>query len=149
MVESGVSWESWLAVGLAVAAFAGLAAAWAWRRQRQLAAELLQRLEASENSRLDLQAHVQEVDNQLASVTQALSRGAAVPAVPLSSATGATDAAERALLAHLGDPDAATDSGWIDTEPLPPATAADEPDFPAFAETQPIDLNDLNDLAER
>ena len=135
---SGGSLGSWLVAAFAVSAVAALAAAWAWQRQRRQMAALQQRLEASEHSRLDLQAHVHQVDGQLASVTEKLSRQQ--PA--MSPALNAGDAAEAALLKHLGDPGRAADSGWIDTEPSAVADDA-EPAYPAFAETQPVEFTEL------
>ena len=135
---SGGSLGSWLVAAFAVATVAVLAATWAWQRQRRQMAALQRRLEASEHSRLDLQAHVQQVDDQLASVAEKLS----YQQLAMSSVPNAGEAAEAALLKHLGDPGRAADSGWIDTEPSPVAGDT-EPAYPAFAETQPVELTEL------
>ena len=138
MSISGGSLGSLFIAAFAVAAVAALAAAWAWQRQRRQMAELQQRLEASEHSRLGLQVHMQQVDDQLASVAEKLCH----QQLAMSSVPNAGDAAEAALLKHLGDPGPAADSRWIDTEPSAVADDA-EPTYPAFADTQPVEFTEL------
>lgn len=138
--------SGWL-VGAGIGAVAAAAAAWAWHRQRQQLAELAQRLEASEHSRLDLEAHAQQVDGQLASMAQALAHQQAAwnsaRALPAEAVAAVPNTAVQALLQHLGDNGPVVidpQAEWIDTEP---SSDADETSpYPAFAETLPAEFVD-------
>ena len=138
-------------VGLGIGAVAAAAAAWAWFRQRRLVAELARRLEESEHSRMDLEAHALQVDDRLASMAEVLARQqaamTAARVLPNTTATTAT-ATVQALLLHLGEPAPVAIDGpaseWIDTEPSsgPHEALLDGP-HPAFAETMPAELATL------
>jgi hypothetical protein len=138
--------SSW-SVGVGIGAVAAAAAGWAWLRQRRLAAELGRRLEESEHSRLDLVAHAQQVDDQLASMADALARQQAALA-RVAPGAGTPAAPVEALLRHLGDTApvvaAPTDSGWLDTEQSAACNDADDDGpHPAFAETMPVEFDTL------
>ena len=135
--------SGWL-VGLGIAGLAAAAGAWAWFRQRRVVAELAHRLEESEHSRMDLEAHAHQVDNELASINEALARQQAAlsTARMLPGATSAAVSPVQALLLHLGDTaPVASDpaaSDWPDTEA---SMGMDDPhqdsQHPDFAETLP------------
>lgn len=135
-------------VGLGIGALAASAAAWAWHRQRRLVAELARRLEASEHSRIDLQAHAHQIDDRLAMLTEALARQQAA-LTPVLARPGASAGPIQDLLHHLGDSGPAAygrpTGQWIDTQPS--ATLENRDDqrarHPAFAEAMPAPLASL------
>jgi len=144
--------SGWL-VGLGIGAVAAAAATSAWFRQRRLVAELARRLEQSEHSRMDLEAHAHQVDNRLASMADVLARtqAAMTAARVLPAATGKAPASIQALLQHLGDTAPVVVDGpaaceWIDTEPSEaPEDTHHDSQHPAFAETMPAEFASLPD----